>query len=88
MTVELTPAVVVSLLGFVALQVVQIILVARWSARIQAMVENDHVEIASLRVSRHEHGNRLAGLAASLGILREAVDTLRGSRNLDREQAP
>jgi hypothetical protein len=60
--ITLTPAVVIALLGLVGVQLAQIVVVARWSARIQTMVEKHEQEIGRLRDAKHDLGSRVAGI--------------------------
>jgi hypothetical protein len=58
--------VLVGLVGLALAFVAHAVVVARWSARLQTLVEIHSAEIASLRESRHDHGNAISTLQAKL----------------------
>lgn len=74
MTVTLTAPVVIGILGLLAAQLVQIVVIARWSARIQTMVSKHESEIDKLRDAKHEHSSKLAGMEKLVEMLWHRVD--------------
>jgi sensor histidine kinase YesM len=58
--------VIVGLLSLALAFVVHAVIVARWSARLQTLVEIHSAEIGTLRTTRHEHANAIATLQAKL----------------------
>lgn len=59
MTITLTGGVLVAFLGLLAVLLVHVVNVARWTAELQAMVRKHEEEVISLRQSRHEHATKI-----------------------------
>ncbi len=60
--VVITPVVTLGMMGFAAVLVTHIVMIARWTARLQTIQESDHDEIKDLRKYRHEHDGRIIKL--------------------------
>lgn len=73
MTMSLSGPFLIAILGFLGVQVVQIVMIARWTGRIQALTESHATEIAVLRQARHDHGNRVVALETRMDDIQAGI---------------
>jgi hypothetical protein len=81
MTITLTGPVIVGLATLLVLQVAQLVMIGRWTGRIQLLVERHEQGQAKLEASQDAHAVRLASLDTQVATHATEIVGLRTARH-------